>query len=403
MEKTIVFCADGTWNGPGQDDDDGGDGDRRPDPTNVCKLFRGLEGELAAGSMPQAGEQEKELRVGGRVAQVAKYLHGVGDSRHPINRLLGGAFGAGVVARIVRGYTFISRNYCSGDSIVIVGFSRGAYTARALAGLIASQGLLARRFAADREGAYRAGAQAWHRWRRAASRRTGRAAGLAEAMADLPAFVSSDDLTDADFVAVDSIAAVAVWDTVGTLGLPDYLHEPGGDAFKFTDTALSRKVVRGFHAVALDEQRRDFAPTLWDPAPHVVQFAFPGAHSDVGGGYPATGGESGLSDIALEWMAQQLRSIGVRLARPVASPLRPDPLGVAHKPWLAWPFDNPARIAPRRFAAGHVQSHPSIEARCGKVVAHDPSEPPAAYWPLNWQPGRRRQELHIGELALDHR
>ena len=124
MPKTIVFCADGTWNSPGNDHDC----DELPDPTNVYKLFLALTGELASESLRNADEQEKSHAVSGEVRQVAKYIHGVGDSRNPIIKLMGGTFGAGVVSRIVRGYTFISRNFEPGDDIVIVGFSRGAYT-----------------------------------------------------------------------------------------------------------------------------------------------------------------------------------------------------------------------------------------------------------------------------------
>ena len=101
----------------------------------------------------------------GKTLQASKYIHGVGDSQSAIRRIIGGAFGAGIIARIVRGYTFISRNYEPGAKIFIVGFSRGAYTARALAGLIASQGLLKKDLTKDKEKAYRYGAQAWYRYR----------------------------------------------------------------------------------------------------------------------------------------------------------------------------------------------------------------------------------------------
>lgn len=120
MNKTLIFCADGTWNGPNQDDDNDGS----PDFTNVYKLFLGLEGELSPETLRNADEQEKWLMYGVRPVQIAKYIHGVGDSRNPIHRIIGGAFGAGIIARIVRGYTFISRNYEDGDSIILVGFSR---------------------------------------------------------------------------------------------------------------------------------------------------------------------------------------------------------------------------------------------------------------------------------------
>ena len=161
MAKNIIFCADGTWNNPNQDND----GDEIADPTNVYKLFLCLDGMDSPTALLTANEQEKELASNGLTLQIAKYIHGVGDSRNPIGRIIGGAFGAGVISRIVRGYTFISRNYEPGARIFIVGFSRGAYTARALGGLIASEGVLAAPLTVDKEQAYRAGAEAWYQYR----------------------------------------------------------------------------------------------------------------------------------------------------------------------------------------------------------------------------------------------
>ena len=83
MERNIIFCADGTWNSPDQDED----ADGLPDTTNVYKLFLTLEGSDPAGSLKLENEQEKELRAGGLV-QIAKYIHGVGDSSNPIKHCL---------------------------------------------------------------------------------------------------------------------------------------------------------------------------------------------------------------------------------------------------------------------------------------------------------------------------
>ncbi len=131
MAKTIVFCADGTWDGPGQAGVAGG----IAQTTNVFKLFFNLDGRDTPDTALLANEQERVLRdAAGLELQWAKYIHGVGDSNNALVRLLGGTLGAGLIVRIVRGFTFISRHYEPGDSIVIVGFSRGAYTARALAG-----------------------------------------------------------------------------------------------------------------------------------------------------------------------------------------------------------------------------------------------------------------------------
>src|SRR5689334_13337454 len=149
MSKQIIFCADGTWNGPGDSSATDIDSTAQQDPiaesevTNVVKLFVNLRGQVTAETQALKNETETVCRdAAGNALQVAKYLHGVGDSKNPVMKVLGGMFGVGVIARIVRGYTYISRNYEPGDSIHIAGFSRGAYTARALAGMIAKVGLL---------------------------------------------------------------------------------------------------------------------------------------------------------------------------------------------------------------------------------------------------------------------
>jgi uncharacterized protein (DUF2235 family) len=381
MAKNIVFCADGTWNNPNEDENK----DQTADPTNVYKLFTSLGGTLSPDSLLLADEQEKELVEAGATTQVAKYLHGVGDSRNPIIKLLGGAFGAGIISRIVRGYTFVSRHYQPGDQIFITGFSRGAYTARALAGMIASQGLLSAALTNDQEQAYRFGAEVWYRARKAILRNPFSLAHLAEIVSDLPAFLSNDSLRDSDLVPVSAIAAVGVWDTVGAMGFPDYAS--GGkreDAFKFADTKLSAKVLNGFHAVALDERRSDFVPTLWDPEDRILQVLFPGAHCDVGGGYPAANRESGLSDAALRWMLVQLGQVGLRIGAAALEAIQPDPAGTAHQPWTHLPWTLPGvPIGPRSFPPTLVKD-PFISARMasGAVVA-EPGTVAAFYNPAN--------------------
>lgn len=380
MSKHIVFCADGTWNNPNEDENH----DQTADPTNVYKLFAGLDGALSDASLLLADEQEKELNQDGATVQIAKYLHGVGDSRNPIIKLMGGAFGAGLISRIVRGYTFISRNYAAGDAISILGFSRGAYTARALAGLIASQGLLAPALTADREKAYRCGAEAWYRYRRAALRNPFSLACLSEIIADLPAFLSQGLLSDGDLLPVPTLAAVGVWDTVGAMGIPDYAAGQRQDAFRFADTKLSDKVQNGFHAVALDERRDDFVPTLWDPADRIRQVLFPGAHADVGGGYPAANGESGLSDGALKWMAQQFAQVGLAFRPGWLESIQPNAGGTAHQPWAHLPWTLPGvALGPRRFPSGLAVDGSVDARRSTAAVIAEPGTNPIPYAPEN--------------------
>lgn len=333
MAKNIVFCADGTWNGPGESDTD----DPTAPWTNVFKLFLNLDGKDDAGSTQLGMEQQRTLTAAdGTVLQVAKYLHGVGDSTNELDRLIGGGFGVGLITRIVRGYTFVSRNYVAGDKIYLIGFSRGAYTARALAGMISAKGLLTAAAVdfTDDGAAYRTGAAVWVEWRREVRQAMGQPLDTFEAaMLDLPGFLlrppAPATLTPAP------IEAVAVWDTVGALGIPVFTGQHVDvDLFQFADTKLSDNINHARHAIAIDEQREDFTPTLWDPDPaRIVQVLFPGAHADVGGGYPIENEESGLSDGALVWMTGELAALGVQFAGAPTVVPHPDPAGAAHEPW----------------------------------------------------------------------
>jgi uncharacterized protein (DUF2235 family) len=377
MAKNLVFCADGTWNGPGEDEP----GARSGNPTNVFKLFANLEGLDSPGSLRLADEQERQaVDAAGRPVQVAKYLHGVGDSENPLVKFLGGAFGAGLIARVVRGYTFLSRTYAPGDAIYLVGFSRGAYTARALAGLVARQGLMdaAKLDLEDREAAYRWGAAVWHRHQQSLH---GTFMGRLESfVADLPGFLSRPP--GADRMIAAPLRVVAVWDTVGAMGIPAFASDHERlDLFRFADTRLSPKVACGLHAVSVDEARQDFDPTLWDPDPRIVQVLFPGAHADVGGGYPA-GPESALSDGALAWMQDRLAGQGLRFSLAPAWVPAPAAGGVAHRPWAHFPWTHlptGARVLP----AGLGLHRSVLDRMAAGPVAPDPGTAPEAYAPAN--------------------
>jgi len=350
MQKTIIFCADGTWNGPGSDDFT----DKNAAWTNVFKLFNNLAGENAIGDSRLADEQERVLTAAnGDVSQIAKYLHGVGDSDNFLVRILGGTTGAGIIARIVRGYTFVSRNYVAGDKIILLGFSRGAYTARALGGLIATRGLLDPAHTHDKADAYRLGSAVWSDYRRTALAAKGSSLlhEFQRTIRDLPGFFSSKPAVT--MVENVPIEAIAVWDTVGALGIPIYVEKDvRADLFRFADTVLSPKVLHGFHAIAADEQRDDFVPTFWDPDGRIVQCLFPGAHADVGGGY--RGDESGLSDAALLWMMNRLATVGVVFAEKPGFPPQPNAAGVSHRPWGDLPFSRLPHSMRQFLASGKL-------------------------------------------------
>jgi hypothetical protein len=393
MNKNIVFCADGTWNGPGEDPNN----TSLSGTTNVFKLFCNLAGAPTPDSTRLKDEQESVLTAGnGTTIQVAKYINGVGDSDNFLVKLLGGTLGAGIISRIVRGYTFISRSFVPGDRIFIVGFSRGAYTARALAGLICAKGLLdaskidlkgdpAVSGSVDtaRQKAYRLGSAVWYDYRKSQLKDDGSLLGALEELAiDLPGFLTkapTDKLINAP------IAAVAVWDTVGALGIPEYslVSDKRIQAMRFADNNLNANVGLGFHAMSIDEQRADFTPTLWNGRQGIEQRLFAGAHADVGGGYPG-GVESGLSDVALVWMSQQLAAAGVNLATPVVYGSMPLATGTAHEPWLTPPWNVLPRAA-RQFPPEIRQNaDPSVDARRhGGPVRADPSLAPSLYDPKN--------------------
>lgn len=386
MPKQIVFCADGTWNGPSDaastSDIDGAaqkDTDLFDGVTNVIKLFASLRGQATAESQALRNETEMQFRDGTGLAQTSKYIHGVGDSSNAVMKVLGGVFGAGVIARIVRGYTFISRSYAPGDSIHIVGFSRGAYTARALAGMISGVGLLnPRKYDPDdKSEAYLRGLAAWLKCKGVVFQGDKKLSSLLTAIAAFAGEKIADAaLRKGDLIPNVPIKSVGVWDTVGSMGVPNYVSGSRQDFFSFVDTRLSSAVEHGFHAMALDERRRDFPVTRWDADKRVEQVWFVGAHSDVGGGYPTL--ESGLSDIALDWMMQKLAGAGALFVTPPMRVLDLTRFGQDfHAPWAKPPFNLGAK--PRTPKAGDV-FHPSVGGRWGKNAAYK------KVWPKGFEP-----------------
>ena len=312
---THIICLDGTNQRKHQ-----------PFPTNIARIFDAMGGQVA-----DAGNGSYETEA---PAATGKYLPGVGAPGSATLTVLGNLFGDGVAELIIRGYTFLSRVYDPGDRIVIVGFSRGAASARALAGLIVARGPLdrARYDPSDKEDAYQRAIAAWYAYRKGKADLANQARLhlIGNLVRPLP------DLTDADFVGPTEIAAVGVFDTVSSLGLP-HLGTAGEPTFDFSicDTKLSAKVSRGFHALAADETRELFVPTFWAARANVEQAIFPGGHSDVGGGYA----ERGLADCALEWMVSRLNTVVPLFdAKRIPGGCTPDTNGIAHDESRKLPF-----------------------------------------------------------------
>lgn len=273
--RRLVVCADGTWN----DDDDKNGGH----PTNVVRLAKAVVPTDARGT-----------------AQIVYYHKGVGTGGW-WDRMTGGAFGSGISRNIKACYEFLVREYAPGDELFFFGFSRGAYTVRSLAGLVRNAGILRPEHVGRVDEAY-----ALYRDRSDAT----------HPGADASVHFRAQYAHDA------TITCLGVWDTVGALGVPT--RGPVGWVSRqrhgFHDVTLSSRVRNAFHAVAIDERRGPFAPTLWrvrhdDPACaspdwRVEQRWFAGVHSNVGGGYP----DCGLSNLALRWMTDRATQCGLALA-----------------------------------------------------------------------------------------
>jgi uncharacterized protein (DUF2235 family) len=358
---THVVCLDGT-----------GQVKLQAHPTNIARIFD----TLGAGAVP-IDNGSFEVVVGAPPTLTGKYLPGVGTQGDPVLKLLGNGFGDGIAEPIVRGYTFLSRNYNVGDEIIITGFSRGATAARALAGLVAAQGLLdSNRYnPAIKTDAYLRAVAAWYAYRAPHGNvvdqtRLGLISGtLGQAV---PA------LTPADFTRPPVVRAVGVFDTVSSLGLP-MLTSSGGAAFDFSiiDTALNNDIQLGFHALAADESRDLFSPTFWAGRVGVDQQVFPGCHSDVGGGFA----HRGLSDGALEWMLAQLQTAGlVYDVNRLDPPLAANSLDVAEDDGATFPMNLTPRSA-RAFPECATASA-SLNTRRNQRTEMLPSFAPTPYKPV---------------------
>lgn len=217
---------------------------------------------------------------------------GGGTSR--MDRFRGGVFGYGLSENLLQGYEWLAKRYTQGDEIWIFGFSRGAYTARSLVGLIRKCGLL----------------------RIVSPSLLVRAERLYRDKALGP---DSDECTafKKSYSREPRVHFIGVWDTVGALGVPGTSFSEHVK-FSWHDTELSSIVNHAYHAVALDEHRAAYDVPLWvtdngekKPANlEVEQRWFIGAHANVGGGY---GAADLLADIPLAWMMEKAAKAGLKL------------------------------------------------------------------------------------------
>lgn len=258
-KQRLIVLYDGTWNDP-------------EDQTNVYRIARRLHD------------------YDGDIRQTFFYDPGVGTSKW--EKFWGGTFGYGLSKNLLEGYDWLAKRYREEDEIWIFGFSRGAYTARSLVGLIRKCGLLhiitpslltrAEKLYRDKD-------------------------------------LHPDSKTCEEFKKLYSrrprIHFIGVWDTVGALGIPGTNFSEKGK-YSWHDTKLSSIVDNAYHAMALDEYREAYNAPLWtsddgNQKPEnidVLQRWFIGAHSNVGGGY----GIDPLADLSLKWMLQKSAKAGLK-------------------------------------------------------------------------------------------
>ncbi|ROO86056.1 putative alpha/beta hydrolase family protein DUF2235 [Actinocorallia herbida] len=310
VQKRLIACCDGTWNTADQAVAG------QSCPTNITKLA------LSVAPRDPLGTDQRVY-----------YHGGVGTERK--ERLRGGAFGVGLSRNVLDAYRFLIDNYEPGDSLFFFGFSRGAFTARSLAGLVRNSGVLRRENAGRID-------EAWTLYRNAYEKPSGMASTL---------FRQS-------YAHEPRIRFLGMFDTVGTRGVPTLgprwlspVVKRLNRRWEFHDTTLSSLVDGAFHALAIDEQRSVFEPTLWhqqpdSPGQELRQVWFTGVHCDIGGGYR----ESGLSDLSLLWMADRAREYGLHFLPDAFSP------------------DGPAAVAPGksiRFATAPDAMGPLHPSRNG--------------------------------------
>ncbi|KAF1920851.1 hypothetical protein BDU57DRAFT_440200 [Ampelomyces quisqualis] len=287
MFKRLIVACDGTWN----DSDDGTKNGKLAIPSNVTRMSRAIK------AVSQDGVQ-----------QIVNYHSGVGTEGTKLSRLIGGTTGKGLSENVREAYSFLANNYHHGDEIFLLGFSRGAFTARSIGGLIGEIGLLTKKGLNALPEVYE---DVQHR----------RDVNYVPANPDVP-FTRKPSASDPRYAQelerrgltrLDiPIKVIAVWDTVGSLGIPrvGFLQRVGlqmreSRATTFYDTKLSDCIENAFQALALDEQRSSFSPAVWEKPEGnrttLRQVWFPGAHANVGGGYD----DQQIADISLAWMMSQ--------------------------------------------------------------------------------------------------
>lgn len=290
--KSIVIFADGTGNAFSTQE------------SNVWRLYRALD--------KSKGDQ------------IAHYIKGVGTSGFRPYALLDGATGIGVPSNVRKLYEFICWNWHPGDQICMFGFSRGSFTIRTLIGLIHHEGLVPREIGetVSRHEMHRNVMAAWRSYRSKtipnSLLRVSPLVPLTRVVRDLFVGVYHRLFRHRTYNQVRKqtelqgrlkvrIRFAGLFDTVEAFGVPIEEFRRAIDwalwPISFTNTQLSERVERAFHALSLDDERTTFHPLRFDmrgeKPGRIEEVWFAGVHSDVGGGYP----DADLEYVPLMWMA----------------------------------------------------------------------------------------------------
>lgn len=267
-KKVHIIGCDGTWQT-----------DTQENPTNVSLLLNALADADATGA-----------------PQIRKHFDGVAAHKKGLAKIFGGITGHGLSKKIRASYLYLAENYNPGDDIVLIGFSRGSYEVRSLAGLIYKcgipnrHGISGNNLEAAVEHAYE-----FYRCNLKPNSDEAKAFRTTHAVHECPKMI------------------LACFDTVGSLGIPrtplNIISSIINAQDQFHDTKVNRNIRLALHAVAVDETRQSFCPTPMqksdgaDTPVHTRYFV--GDHVAVGGGSEKNV-DKPISDIPALWIAQML-------------------------------------------------------------------------------------------------
>ncbi len=226
--------------------------------------------------------------------------------------------GRGIDRQIRRAYGYLASRYRPGDQVFLLGYSRGAYAVRALAGLIDRVGLLKREYATVRN-------------IRTAYRHYDNTPDGPHARAFARAFCHDST----------PIEMVGVWDTVKALGIRlPLLWRFAAEQHRFHDPYPAAVVRNAFHALALNETRVVYGPEMWRSTPdwpgHMEQVWFRGAHGDIGGQLGGIERARPLAHIPLVWMLERAEACGLPLPQGWSARFFTDATAPSIGTWSGW-------------------------------------------------------------------